>query len=189
MDGKNRSEVLIISQKKKTCDKKACVHCLTWDHLPLLSFYPLNYFPSRETIMILPWMLKNKKTNQTNKEIKKLTLTQKTSPLPSLTCVLLSMPPARPSVRPSVHHCALSVCVSTGPACQWWLQWQRTARRAPGHGCLGLRPSQLRSPWRSSEEWPMTSPSSSAARHPPVTKKGVRDTFKTACTLIQLCQY
>lgn len=76
-----------------------------------------------------------------------------------------------PSVRPSVRHCALSVCVSTGPACQWWLQWQRRARRTPGPWCLGLRPSWPRSPWKKSEKQPWRSPFSSAARHPPGIKR------------------
>lgn len=117
-------------------------------------------FSIQTSIMTLPYMFKKKKEKKRNQH----------KPRRHPCCHHRHM--SSRAHRPSVCHCALSVCVFTGPSCQWWLQWQRRAHRAPGCGCLGLRPSQLRSPWwrRRSGERPLVSPFSSAGHRPPAIK-------------------
>lgn len=58
---------LFHKRKGQNCDKNPRTHGLTWDRSASFSSYTLNYFPSRQTMMILPQMFKKKRKRKRNK--------------------------------------------------------------------------------------------------------------------------
>lgn len=110
MDGKNRSEVVMIYKRKERKKKaksvtKTRTHVWTRNRHLSVSFYTLNYFPSEQTITILPKMLKKKK----EKKRKEKRNQHKPRRHPRCRHWHVSSRARRPPVRPSVTVLCLSV--------------------------------------------------------------------------------
>lgn len=146
----------------------------------------LHFFPSGQIIVILPhvfvfFFLKEKE----RKKKKGKRNQHRPRRLPPVCRIRHASSRAR---HPFFRHCALSVRVSTGPACQWWPRWRRRGRTAPGRGCSGPLLS-----WASSPRWrragrPWRSPFASAVRRPPEERVGGGERLEQLSLLNDTCE-